>query len=341
MRGTTETRTRIASLCGEPLEAAEFSFEVAAALHLALPFDGWCLIGLDPATGLRTFQLGGRGTERTVEMARNEALMDDVNKYGDLARGVFPAGWLSPRHPQARASFRLNEILVPQGFHSEIRLALCDRGQLWGALVLFREDPSRPLGDEDTLAVGAVADVLTAAVRAFPVRPVERRGSPPGGGVVALAPDDTLVAVSDEARAWLADLVPGGEDQTHDGDVTRVIFDAAHALRRGDPAGSITCVRTVSGHWMRVEATGLAVGAADVAVLLHSATTRQLLSTIGACHRLTAREVEVLGLLVEGRSGKQMARELGVSPLTVNDHLRSVYRKCGARGHDELLGRLT
>jgi len=128
---------------------------VGAALRRALTFDGWCLLGLDPGTGLRTIQFGGRGTEQTAEMARNEALMTDVNKYRDLGVAAVPAGWLSPNHPEARNSFRLHEILLPQGFHSEVRLALRDHGRLWGALVLFREDPRRPFDDHDTAVVGA------------------------------------------------------------------------------------------------------------------------------------------------------------------------------------------
>jgi len=87
-------------------------------------------------------------------MARNEALTSDVNKYADLAVAACPAGWLSAKHPRARHSFRLNEILLPQGFHSEIRLALRDQGGwLWGALVLFREDPNRLFDDYDAAAV--------------------------------------------------------------------------------------------------------------------------------------------------------------------------------------------
>jgi hypothetical protein len=64
----------------------------------------------------------------------------------------------SAEHPQARNSFRPHEILLPQGFHSEIRLALRDHGRLWGALVLFREDPHRLFDDHDTAAVCAVAE---------------------------------------------------------------------------------------------------------------------------------------------------------------------------------------
>jgi DNA-binding NarL/FixJ family response regulator len=341
MRGLADARSALTGLAGRPVEAAEFSSGVHSALQRVLTFDGWCLLGLDPHTGLRTSQFGGRGTEHTAEMARNEALMSDVNKYADLAVAACPAGWLSAEHPQARDSFRLHEILLPQGFHSEIRLALRDHGRLWGALVLFREDPHRLFDDHDTAAVCAIADPLTNAMRAFPARPLARRGTMLGAGVVALAPDNRLVAVSAQAQAWLDDLVPGGDDQTYPSDVTRVLFDAAHAVRRGDLSRALTCVRTVSGHWLRVEATALPVGTADVAVVLQPAAVHQLLGTLAACNKLTPRESDVLGLLVHGLAGKQIARRLAISLFTVNEHLRSLYRKCGVTGREDLLGRLT
>jgi DNA-binding NarL/FixJ family response regulator len=173
------------------------------------------------------------------------------------------------------------------------------------------------------------------------VRPLARRGSIPGAGVVALAPDNRLVAVSVQAQSWLDDLVPGGDDETYPSDVTRVLFDAAHAVRRGDTSRASTCIRTVSGHWLRVEGTAAPMGEADIAVVLQPAAVHQLLETLAACNKLSSRESEVLGLLAHGLAGKQIARELAISPFTVNEHLRSLYRKCGVTGREELLGHLT
>jgi predicted ATPase/DNA-binding CsgD family transcriptional regulator len=45
--------------------------------------------------------------------------------------------------------------------------------------------------------------------------------------------------------------------------------------------------------------------------------------------RLTPREVEVLGLVAEGLTNPQVAKELFLSPRTVQRHLNSVYRKLG------------
>jgi HD-GYP domain-containing protein (c-di-GMP phosphodiesterase class II) len=44
---------------------------------------------------------------------------------------------------------------------------------------------------------------------------------------------------------------------------------------------------------------------------------------------LTAREVEVLGLLATGRSNREIATELVLSPKTVGHHIESIYAKAG------------
>jgi DNA-binding CsgD family transcriptional regulator len=209
---------------------------------------------------------------------------------------------------------------------------------MWGALVLFREDPARPFDEHEAADLCELADPLTSAVRAYPVRPLPRIGRQHGAGFVALAADDRMVAVSPEARAWLDDLVPGGDDETHAGDVTRVLFDAAHAVRRGDDA--TTCVRTVSGAWLRVEGTPATLGEVDVVVLLMPAPVGPLLEAFRTYHGLTPREHEVLGRVAQGMASKQVARELAISLQTVNGHLQALYRKCGVTGREELFGRL-
>ena len=44
---------------------------------------------------------------------------------------------------------------------------------------------------------------------------------------------------------------------------------------------------------------------------------------------LTPREIEVLGLVASGMTNAQIAKELFVSPRTVETHLTSIYHKLG------------
>ena len=53
-------------------------------------------------------------------------------------------------------------------------------------------------------------------------------------------------------------------------------------------------------------------------------------------HRMTAREREVLGLLMEGRSNRAIAEALGIDEATVKAHLGRMLRKTGAHNRVEL-----
>jgi HD-GYP domain-containing protein (c-di-GMP phosphodiesterase class II) len=46
---------------------------------------------------------------------------------------------------------------------------------------------------------------------------------------------------------------------------------------------------------------------------------------------LTGREIDVLRLIARGQSMKEMARTLGISPKTVDNHTQSVYSKIGVK----------
>lgn len=54
---------------------------------------------------------------------------------------------------------------------------------------------------------------------------------------------------------------------------------------------------------------------------------------------LSAREMEVLGLLADGLANKEIAQRLSVSPNTVKTHVARVLEKLGARRRTEALAR--
>lgn len=47
---------------------------------------------------------------------------------------------------------------------------------------------------------------------------------------------------------------------------------------------------------------------------------------------LTNREREVLKLLTNGESNRELAQQLGGSPRTFQEHLRRIYNKLGGKG---------
>ena len=55
-------------------------------------------------------------------------------------------------------------------------------------------------------------------------------------------------------------------------------------------------------------------------------------------HSLSPREKEVVRLVTEGLTTAAMAERLGISPHTVRDHLKNLFRKTGTSSRSELLG---
>jgi DNA-binding NarL/FixJ family response regulator len=54
---------------------------------------------------------------------------------------------------------------------------------------------------------------------------------------------------------------------------------------------------------------------------------------------LTPRQLEVLSLLSEGRSAKEIGQELYLSPATVRNHIRSLLQVLGAHSQLEALAK--
>ena len=80
-----------------------------------------------------------------------------------------------------------------------------------------------------------------------------------------------------------------------------------------------------------------------VLVFLQSlpALPRLFLEAFCARHRISPREQEVIGLLLEGLGTTDMAHRLGISEHTVRDHLKRLYRKTGTRSRGELMSILS
>jgi DNA-binding CsgD family transcriptional regulator len=82
----------------------------------------------------------------------------------------------------------------------------------------------------------------------------------------------------------------------------------------------------------RIEQLG---GAIEMGIHSDGGFELMLLFPIMITPTLTARELEVLLLLVEGLSNKQIAKRLIISPRTVNFHLDHIYSKLGVNTRTE------
>ncbi len=111
--------------------------------------------------------------------------------------------------------------------------------------------------------------------------------------------------------------------------------EAAEVARRIDPARAALSRDAVDAAW----AAGRALSEDEALLLTHAALVRTPALPPVAGRRgpdvLSARELEVLRLLAEGRSNQEIAAALVLSVRTVENHLARLYAKIGARGRVE------
>ncbi len=330
-------RQEIARLLADPPPGALLADGAVRALGRVVGHDGYCLFGVDPATGLRSVMFSRHGLTIPSEvLLHNETAEPDANKYADLVRSPVTAGVLSPvATPRSR---RLHEILPADGYSSELRVALTTPGRYWGALSLFRAD-HRPFDDGDVAAAQELAPELSRVLRRYQVgRPHELPMTARAGGVVCLDARDAVVAIDADATSSLDSFTNQWADGVVPEDMMRCVHEVAAASRRGSPA--IARTRMADGRWLVATATYVGGSDVDVVVLLRSGDVATVLPAFAAWCGLSDRETEVLRLLVLGLAAKQIGRRLGISVLTVGDHQRSLYRKAGVNGRDELLSLL-
>jgi DNA-binding CsgD family transcriptional regulator len=74
-----------------------------------------------------------------------------------------------------------------------------------------------------------------------------------------------------------------------------------------------------------------------IAVSVHSATAEDILALVARAHGLSVRERELVALVLEGLSTRDLAERMFISRYTVQDHLKSVFDKLGVHSRRELV----
>lgn len=341
-------RIRVASSAG--LDVASFLDEASAALASAVPnenhLNGPYWYTLDPESRLITSDYGGEGCELdTSEVMRWEYLDDDVNKYWEVLGhpcGVQTLHEVTRGKPERSRIYR--EYMAVEGIAQEMLVALgSSTGEFWGTVRLNRL-PGQPEFDPDDLAfMAAVAPDLAEGIRrGLVVGEATDPDRPDSPGLIIVDADGEIVSLSAGATRWIERL----SDRSARGSLPASIASAASAalaFARSEepPAESTVLVRSVDGCWISVHGTVLGVGRTPkAAVIVEPAHPDRITPLMMAIHGLTPRERDVTRLVLQGRSTAQIASRLGISPHTVQQHLKGIFEKVGVRSRRELVGAL-
>jgi DNA-binding CsgD family transcriptional regulator len=332
----------LAGLADRGLDAHTLRVEAMERVRRVVDVDGYCFVSVDPRTLAQTSVVTW-GVDRRGAPAiyRNEYEQPDVAKHADLAASRHPVRVLSQAtkgRPERSARYR--ELLAPWGLPHELRAAVRERGTTWGFIHLYRADDRRDFdGDEATAverATRAIAPLLRAAVVGRAHAQVPAAQAP---ALVMLDGRNGIAEATGGGHAWLDALRdPAAPEQP----VPEVLVSLAAWARAIAAGGSDDVARAVmpgrDGGWYSLHAA--ATDAERVAVIVQAARGAELVPLLLSRYALTRAEQEVTELVLQGRSTKEIAGDLVISPHTVQDRLKAVFEKVGVRSRRELVARL-
>ncbi|MFJ4483713.1 response regulator transcription factor [Streptomyces longwoodensis] len=325
----------------------EFFEKIKRATRPALRFDICAGVTVDPQTLMNT---GGDYRDalppsmmpRMLDIEYREG---DANDLSQLATRSTPVGLLS-RETGGRLerSPRYRDIMRPLGFRDELRVLLRDRHGAWGALIMGRAQDAPAFAPSDLAVAASLAQPLGSVLRRLHLtRLAEADASAAAPGLVLLDEEYRVVHRTPTVDMWFEGLAgePADADRSADDRLPPAVYAVAAAVQTPDAPGTHTswmhsrahgCVRLHAWRLDRSDPTG-----ARTAVVVEKAGSGEHFGLIAAAYGLTPRERDVTGLVLRGHSTADIARRAGLSPHTVQDHLKSVFDKTGLRSRRELV----
>ena len=188
-----------------------------------------------------------------------------------------------------------------------------------------------------------LAEGLRRAMLLGPPEPAARPDGDAPAGLALLAADNTIAVADAAAERWLDELANGRPGDAPPPVVTAVASRARGIADGGDASGVLARarVRAASGQWLLVRASRLGDGPdAQTAVIIEPARSHELAPLAADAYGLTERERAVTELVAHGLATDAIAARLHVSPWTVQDHLKAIFEKVGARTRGELVARV-
>lgn len=348
------TRADVARAADRGLDWVGYSAAVGDAVGRVVAFDRCCWHTVDPGTILFTGSVNRNLHCSGSWLAHYEYVVEDVDKWSFLAHSGRLAGALGidTHGDLSRCARHLSHESI--GIGDELRVSLVSEGIYWGAAAFLRNEDEPWFTEEDVRLVAALAGPLAAGLRRAMLRRVAdgtetglRRGEGEdhGPGVIVFDAAGEAESISPAAERWVAEMVevpaPSVPTQSK---VVQAVAARARAIRPGaDPLelAARSRVRTRSGAWLLLYGTRLSGGPEGrTAVIIQPATPQEVVPVVALAYGLSPRECHVTVQCIQGRSTKEIARALAMSPYTVQDHLKSIFDKTGVRSRGELVGQV-
>src|SRR5215217_5362617 len=338
-------RERLEQLSKSRVDCDSLRREAVADLQRVIGFDRWCWPLADPETLLPASGLALHdyvpAVPRSLEL---EYSTDEFAAKHVLARRANAATSMSAetRGDLARSP-RWDEAMRPVGIGDVAAVACRDALGCWGWIEAYRDRSDHSFEDEDLELLASIAPSLGSALRrTMYLDDSSGSAEPYGPGVIVLDHALTPVSSTAAARSWI-DSFPDAPALAAFDTLPAVVYPAAATARTGTSgAGAHALVQAVDRRWVMIEAAKLE-GHDDghIAVTLRAATATETFTLLCRAYALSKRERQVVAALIAGLDTRAITQRLFISRYTVQDHLKSVFRKTGVRSRRELLARFS
>lgn len=270
-----------------------------------------------------------RDFSHALAACRNEQFDADVDKFRDLATRSTPVVANRRTDRKVRTSARWAELIEPAGHQHELRIALVDgRGRCWGAAVLLRDGTTA--FTERQIAAAAAAGGGIAERIAHAMVMGSAGAAPTQVGTLWLDDAGRVLSATPSAGRW---LTAGRVESVLAGLAIRVSANGGPVMVR---VRSDEVWVTLHGERL-LDTEGRDQG---IVVVVQPAHPGGVLPLTVAAFGLTPREADVVREVLGGKDTRGASAALGISPYTVQDHLKSVFAKVGVTSRGELAHRL-
>lgn len=336
----------MATLAGQPTDLATFWRSCTEVIAPVIPhFWAPCFFTLDPASLLITSHFHEGLDEFPPEALTSEYYGDDVHKVVDVMRlpdGVSTIHEATGGDPSESPRWQFN---MSMGGEQEMLARLRTRqGETWGMLGLYREPGAPMFAEEDKAFLRVIGPHLAAGARtAMTFGEATGPEVPDGPGMIVIDSDWQVRSATTGAERWLSRL-PGGR-ALGERLPPAVLALAARGMQdqKGEAPSTVAFsrVRATDGTWLLLHGASLeGDDQPRVAVIIEPAHPARIYPLLMSAYELTERERDVVQQVLAGSSTAEIAQALFVSPLTVQNHLKSIFEKTGVRSRRDLVGKI-
>jgi DNA-binding NarL/FixJ family response regulator len=347
-------RERIADLAAAGLTDRDLRRKVLEVLREVVGFSAYVWLLTDPVSTVGVAPLADVPCVTELPALIKAKYGTPVNRWTTLRQHPSGTRLLTEAVDGDLARSRVwREVMSHYGIADVASTVMTDHYGCWGFLDLWRDETLGAFSPADAELIASLAALLASALRGCQARTFvepatsHRRHAAP----IVLTLDDDLRITSRTAasQAWLNALLPPARDERA---IPASVYNVAAQLLASeegvDQHPAFARTHLADGFWLTLRAARLSpdddpgtpsAGGAALVVTIEEASAAERVDLFCRAFAFTARETEVLGLIATGSDTRAIARKLSLSEHTVQDYLKTIFAKTGARDRVTVLSR--